>query len=145
MIKNEACLFAIMGGCRPDWRMVSRDFLKISDPRLMRNEIAHAHICENATCGGRTRHPVPRGPDNYPTYKMVRGLDSPRAGAMSKFPGSIHAQENVLRLNRVRKKRPEFNRFKSERRHGVLFGPGECFNFATRFGIMGVSFCLSRL
>ena len=80
-------------GGRPDWRRDVRDFLNIADPRLARNEIAHAHICDKMPLLGLEPATLALAAQTFTELtKWSGGVDFLRAGSMAKFHGAIQTK-----------------------------------------------------
>ena len=79
----------------------------ISDPRVMRGEIAHAYICDKISLVGSepANLAIAAKTLNQPT-KWSGGLDFLRAGSMAKFPHEIQTKGYFLCLGLFKKRTP---------------------------------------
>ena len=101
---------------------VVRDFPMISDPRLMRNDIAHAHICGKIPLVGIEPATLSLSAQTLTQItKWSGGLDFLRAGALAKFPDAIQTDECFLLFESIVKKRtPPFYGIDRKRNPGSL-------------------------
>ena len=66
----------------------------ILGPRLMRNEIAHAHICDKIPLVGIEPATLALAAHTLTRITKRSGdLDFPRAGALAKFPDAIQTRK----------------------------------------------------
>ena len=104
---------------------VVQDFLMILDPRLMRTEIAHAHICDKLPLVGND--PAPLDPAAHTITELTKWsgvwiffAPDPWLNFLTRF----RRRNTAHRMNRVLKNGPPFYGLGRKRRPRRLVSPG---------------------